>query len=342
MNRNLDRDLSITALISAMTANTWLTADSAERRAHRQLCLLAGGEPPQPEHVARIPAELLAARDMTVQGVSGSNYISGTAAGQFLPSIKQDSVALKAGAQVVPVTQAANAIATPKGTSGATGYWLADENTQITESQPTLASVGAAAKVLAARATFSRQLLLQGANTEQVVRDELRSAVARALDAAIFAGTGASGQPTGITSTSGVGNFSGTSLGLAALRNAQSDVAASVIDSGAVALVTTASVAETLAARQRFSGSSTALWEGSSLAGRVEGVAAYASVQMPAATAILGDWSHLWILEWLGGLMIDVDPYTEFNTGLISVRILLDCDVMLPRPEAFTVASSIT
>ena len=51
----------------------------------------------------------------------------------------------------------------------------------------------------------TRQLLVQTAgNVEQLVRRDLAAIHARAIDAAAIHGTGASNQPTGIYSTSGV------------------------------------------------------------------------------------------------------------------------------------------
>jgi HK97 family phage major capsid protein len=248
------------------------------------------------------------------------------------------------GVPVVPISRGTSHLTAPKGSSGATAYWLSDENTVITETQPTLGSVAAAPKTVAAFCQLSHQLLTQAANAEQVVRAELRRATGAALDAAIFAGAGNSGQPLGIVGTSNVGTFTGTSLNQAAARNAQADlaVAKAITDPAKVAYVAPPATAETLSTRQRFTGSDRALWEGSLWDGTLEGVRAITSASMPAGTVILGDWSSVNLIEWAGGLVLEVDPFSAFNTGLVSVRLLLDCDVLVLRPAAFSVALSVT
>jgi HK97 family phage major capsid protein len=276
--------------------------------------------------------------------ISGSNYLTGAAAASYVESLTGDSAALRLGVETLTVPRGASHLVGPRGSAGATAYWLGDENTVITESQPTLASFAAASKTVAGFVQATHQLLTQAANAEEVIRAELRRAAAAALDAAIFAGTGNSGQPLGIVGTVGCGAFTGTSLDQAALRNAQADLgtAKAISDPSKVAYATTPAVAELLAKRQRFTGSDRGLWEGSSFDGTVEGCRAISSASMPSASAILGDWSSVQIVEFAGGLVLEVDPFSAFSSGLVSIRLLLDCDVLVLRPAAFSVATGIT
>jgi len=336
-------DYSIAAVLLAAAANSWDKLRSDERREHDRLCELADGDLPASRRpLIRLPGHAL--RDMTVAGVSGSNYLAHPGSADYLESLTGDSAALRLGVTTLPIPKGTSSVTKPKGSVGATAYWLGDENTAITESQPTIVEVAIAAKHVAAITQVSRQLLVQSAGAENSIRTELRKAAAAALDAAIFNGSGNSGQPTGIVGTSGVGAFTGTSLDQAALRNAQADLgtAKAITDPSKVAYATTPAIAETLAKRQRFTGSDRALWEGSSFDGTVEGVRAISTVAMPAATMICGDWSSVQVEEWAGGLLLEVDPFSAFSTGLVYVRLILLCDVVVLRPAAFTVASSIT
>ena len=316
--------------------------NSPEFRRHRELCERAGDLPPSRRILARIDAAML--RDMTVAGVSGSNYLAPTVAGEYIPALQDDSAALKLGAQVLSIPAGSASLAQPRGATAATTYWLSDENTQITETQPALGSVASTSKTVAALVQVSRQLLIQGANTESVVRTELRRAAAAALDAAVFAGTGAAGQPTGIVNTSGIGAFTGASLDQAALRNSQADLATAkaIVNPGALGYVTTPAVAELISKRQRFTGSDRALWEGPSHDGIVEGLRAISSANAPTATMILAEWSSCQIVEYNGGMVIEVDPFSGFSTGLINIRLLLNVDVMLLRAAAFSVATGVS
>ena len=71
-------------------------------------------------------------RDMTVAGVSGSNYLVGTdnPPGSFIDLLRNDSVVLGMGA--TRLTGLVGNLTIPKMTAGGTACWLADESTQIT------------------------------------------------------------------------------------------------------------------------------------------------------------------------------------------------------------------
>ena len=333
-------DYSIVAVVKAVSAETWGRVPSDERREHERLCKIAGTEP-SGMGAALIPGYAL--RDLNTTTGSG---LAGkiTTGGEYIASLTSDSAALRLGVRVVPVPLASSVFAVPQGSAGATAYWLASETQQVDESQPTIGSAAATPKIVAAFTEISRHLLLQAPNAEQVVREELRRAAGAALDAAIFAGSGGAGQPLGIVGTPGIGTFTGASLDQAALRNAQADLgsARAITDPSKVAYIADPAVAELLSKRQRFTGSDRALWEGSSFDGAVEGVRAVSSASMPASTAILGDWSSCWVAEFAGGLTLEVDPFTKFATGIVGLRVLVPVDVLLARPAAFTLASSVS
>jgi HK97 family phage prohead protease len=89
-------------------------------------------------------------RDMTVAGVSGSNYLTQTdnQPGSFIDMLRNTSVALRMG--VTRLSGLQGNVTIPKMTAGNTAYWLADENTQITESQPTIGQLSLSPKNVAA------------------------------------------------------------------------------------------------------------------------------------------------------------------------------------------------
>ena len=341
MNPN---DYSLTSALRAMVAGTWASKPSDEMKVSRLLWAAAGEPPQQPERIARVPGYAL--RDFMIGGspATGAALAAGEVVGEYVPALRDTSAALRLGATSVTVPRGTATLATHRGTAGATAYWLADETTQITPSEPTIASTPSTPKTVAGLCTISHQLLAQGANVEQVVRTELRRAVAGALDVAIFAGSGSAGQPLGLTGISGTGAFTGTSLNQAALRNAQRDVgaAAGIVNAGAIGYVTTPAVAEILSTRPRVASSDRMLWEGASHEGTVEGLRAISTPNAPAATAILGDWSGCQVVEYAGGVLLEVDPYTAFSTGLVSFRVLLDVDVVFLRPAGFSIATSVT
>ncbi len=328
---------SLARAISLMASEQWSHVGSTEKDVHQKLVERHG---PTSRQGIYIPGHAL--RDLTAAGSGAGLVATGIPASLgYLQALKARSVALSLGATVVPVGK--GNVVVPKGTGAAVANWLSDENAPITESQPTLQQASATPKVLAVLVDVSRQLLTQS-NAEAVVRAEISSAAAAELDRVVIQGSGAAGQPLGIVNTSGIGTFTGAALNQAALRNAQADVANAnaVLNSATCGYATTPAVAELLATRQRFTGSDRTLLEGLLADGIVEGARCIASTNVPAATAIFGDFSSIAVLQWDGGAQIAVDPFTKFNSGIVSVRLLLLADVVLTRPTSFSVATSVT
>jgi len=164
-----------------------------------------------------------------------------------------------------------------------------------------------------------------------------------ALDAAVINGSGAAGQPIGILNTPGIGAFTGTTLGLTALSDAQLDIltANALLNPTALGFAATPAVANLLKNRPRFTSTDTPLWQGALHDGQIEGVRSIASQQMPAATMLYGDWSQILIPEW-GVLAIELDPFTKFQSAIVGMRVLSSVDVIVRQPSSFTVATSIT
>lgn len=297
--------------------------------------------PARNEHTVYVPPEVMT-RDLTVGTASAGGYLVATQNLGFIDSLRNRSITMAAGATRMPGL--VGNVTVPRQTAAATAYWLATESTAITESQQTFGQLTLTPKNVGAYTEISRQLLVQASpGADAVVMQDLAQVVALALDAAAVAGTGASGQPTGILNTAGIGGFTGTSLATAALLNAQSDVLAAngLLNPAAAAYVTTPAVAELLMARQRFTSTDTPLWAGSMVNGQVIGVPGYACSNMPAATMIYGDWSQLVIGEW-GRLAVEVNPFANFAAGIVGVRAFYTCDIGVRAAASFTAATSIT
>lgn len=226
-------------------------------------------------------------------------------------------------------------------TGAATAYWVG-ENATGTESQQTLGLMQLRPKGLVAYTEVGRLLRQQMTpDADMFVMNDLAKQLAIAIDAAVFAGTGASNQPTGILSTSGIGSVTGTSLAWAGILEFQTDVAGANALNRNCKYVTTPSVAALLAQRARFSNTDTPLWSGNILDGEVGGFPAHSSTNLPAATMIFGDFSEVVQAEW-GVLEIDVNPYANFTAGTVGIRAFHYVDIGVRTPGAFSAASSIT
>lgn len=285
-------------------------------------------------------ALMLNERDLTAANASAGGYLAQTSQYSYVATLQPYSVMQRLGAQVQSIPTGANVV-TPKTSTGFTTYWLSSESSTPTEGTPTLVQLSGTPKWVSAYAEISRQLWLQS-NAEAVVKLEFARAVATALDVAGIQGTGNSGQPLGMVNVSGIGTFTGASMSQAHIRNAQTDIAGAVINPDAVGFATTPAHAEVLATRQRFTGSSTAIWEGKSIDGTAEGMRAISSANVPSGTAICADFSTVWILAWDQMVAIEVNPYADFKAQIIGIRIMLPVDIVCTRPTAISVATSAT
>ena len=283
------------------------------------------------------------ARDMTVAGVSGSQYLVGTEnmPGSFIDLLRNTSVALQMG--VRRMSGLVGNVTIPKMTAGNTAYWLSDESTQITESQPTIGQLSLSPKNVAAMTELSHQLMQQSTpDAEQMVLDSIARDIALAVDVGVLRGSGNSGQPQGIVGTVGVGSVSGTSLAAAGVLEFQSDVAAANALNTGCGYVTTPAVAALLMVRPELpTTGDIRLWKVNMLAGTMFDFRAMSSNQMSSATMLFGWWDSVILAEW-GVLELMTNPYSDFTRGLTAVRGWYTCDVGMRYPAAFSYASSIT
>lgn len=337
MSRSETEKFSVMKAVRAIVAKDWSKA-GLELEAHRAIQQRLGGNPLN-EQSFYVPLEVQR-RDMTVAGTSGSNYLVGTDNMSFIDMLRNRSVAMRMGARMM--SGMVGNVTIPRQTASATAGWLTSESTPISESQATIGQLAMSPKHVGAYTEISRLLSLQSSpDAESLVMSDLAQSVGLAVDLAALAGSGASGQPTGIISTSGVGSVTGTTLGYAGMLEFQTDIGNALQTGASLGYVTTGAVAALLAARVKFSGTASPLWDGSILDANVCGFPGMSSAQMSAATMIFGDWAQLVIAEW-GSLAIEVNPYANFQAGIIGVRALYAVDVGVRIPSAFSVASSIT
>jgi HK97 family phage major capsid protein len=281
-------------------------------------------------------------RDLTVATGSAGGFLVETTLGSFIEVLRNVSVVFRTGAQ--RVAGLVGNLVLPKQTGDGTSVWLPTEATQVAETNDTFAQVTGTPKICGIFIDMSRQLLKQiSPDVDAAVKRSMAAKVALTVDQAALVGTGNSGQPQGITNTPAIGGTSGTSLAVAGLVNVQTDVADAnaILNPATLGYVTTPLVAQLLKARPDFVASTQPVWKGAIHQGTIEGVQALSTNQLPANTMIYGDWSTLVIAEW-GTLMVEVDPFTKFTSGIVGVRSLWTVDVLVQHPSAFTLISSIT
>jgi len=289
-----------------------------------------------------VPFEVQRARrDLTVASASGGGYIVATNNMSFIELMRNRSVVYAMGA--TRLSGLVGNVTVPKQSAAGTAVWLANEASTVTESAQTFAQMSLSPKTVGGYTEISRNLMLQSSpDAEGIVTGDLAKICALAVDVGALRGSGASGEPQGIVGTSGVGSVTGTSLAAGGVLEFQSDVAGGNLLTESFGYVTTPAVAALLMVRPELpTTGTTRLWQGSLLNGSMFGQRAMSSNQMSSATMLGGDFSQCVIGEW-GVLEIEVNPYANFQAGIVGVRALLSIDVGVRYGGAFSYASSIT
>ncbi len=334
---------SIMRALNALATKDWTHA-GFELECSRAVEKIAG----TPKHGGfYVPYEVQAKqaevkRDQTVLSSSGGGYLVATqnVASSFIDLLRNRTIVAQLGARILPGLR--DNVTIPKQSGASTGYWLATESTQITESAIALGQLALTPKTVGGYVEISRLMMLQSNPAiDALVMDDLAKIIALAVDKAAIQGAGNSGEPQGIIGTSGVGAVTGTSIALAGILEFQSDVATANALSMNAAYVTTPLIASLLMARQRFSSTDTPLWVGNILDGQVLGFKAASTLQVPTGDIVFGDFSQVIIGEW-GILELTINPYANFTAGIIGVRAFQTVDVGVRQAGAFSVATSVT
>lgn len=336
-NRDVERPFKLVDMIRAKVACTWGEVPTFEHI----ICAGLASEHGLPDNnFDRIPASALYSRDLVAGVASAGGFLTAAELQGYVPALQAAAVV----AQLCTLATAGQVgVAVPRGTGAVSTYWLGTEATQATESQPTFGQAAGAPKMMGAYCEISRQLLLQS-NAEEVIRTELRNAGAAALDTVILQGKGYAGEPLGIAGTSGVNAITATTLDYGKALDFQLQVALANAPAGTpkLAYIATPTVAKICMTRFHQSNTDGPLWQGSIRAGQMVGADARSTTAAPASSLIYGDFSRVMIVQWAGGLQIQVDPYTKFQQGIVGIRMLFPVDVIVVHPAAFSVSASVT
>jgi HK97 family phage major capsid protein len=296
------------------------------------------------EHTFIMPADMLA-REMIVGTASSGGYLVGTdiKPEQFIDLLRNRSVVMRLGARTLGGLQGSVTIPT-QAAAGSVG-WLGESGT-ATESNATVGQKTLSPKTAGGYQQYSRQLMLQSSiDVENFIQQDLAKQIALAVDSAALAGTSTnSTQPLGIRYTSGLGTAnptSGTAVTYADMIRFQSTVATSNALFEGFSYVTHPAVAGLLMGKSRFTNSDTPIWEGALLDGRMVGVRSMSSVQITSGTMLGGDFSQVIIGEW-GTVEIEVNPYANFQAGIVGVRAMYSCDVLVRYGAAFAIGTGMS
>ena len=281
-----------------------------------------------------LPAEVLRnwKRDMNSADDSAL-FTDDFRGGDFIDVLRNASSVMQAGARML--TGLSGDVKIPKKSTASAAAWISTEGGAASESEMTVGSVSLSPKTLGAFTDVTRQLLIQSSlDVESLIRDDLAQALAVAIDKAGLEGSGASGQPTGILSTSGVNNVTNFAAANPTFQEVISLETALGEDNalmGSLAYIMPASMYGALKGAQKATSTGQYIVEPG---GTINGYRGIVSNQATTGNLYFGNFSDL-LIGMFGGLDIVVDPYTNSTSGTIRIVALQSVDVAVRHAVSF-------
>lgn len=280
-----------------------------------------------------VPADVLGNWGKRDLNTADDNEIVATnlMASDFIDVLRNASSVMQAGARMMPGL--VGNVAIPKKTAAASAGWISTEGGAASESEFTLGTVSLTPKTVGAFSDMTRQLILQSTpSVEALVRDDLTQAIARAIDLGALAGTGLSGQPTGIYATSGINTaVIGATPTWASIVNLETLVAEDNALMGNLAYIAPASLYGLLKTTAKATNQAIFAVDPD---GTMNGYRVIVSNQATAGNLLFGNFSDCLVGMW-GGLDLTVDPYTASTTGTVRVVALQTADVAVRHAVSF-------
>lgn len=252
--------------------------------------------------------------------------------GDFIDVLRNASSVMQAGATML--TGLSGDVKIPKKTAASSGAWIATEGGASTESEPTFGQVTMSPKTVGAFTDITRLMMMQSSlDIESLVRNDLSTGLALAIDNGALQGSGSSGQPTGIKNTSGINaptDFAAANPTFAEVVAMETAVAEDNALMGNLAYILPASMLGALKTTAKDSGSGLFVADGNQL----NGYNAIVSNQVTAGDLYFGNFADL-LIGMYGGLDITVDPYTASTSGTVRIVALQTVDVAVRHAVSF-------
>ena len=304
---------------------------------------------------------LLGSRAFDKANAAAALVATDTLFGEFIEALVADTVLGAAGGRTL--AGLVGDVTIPKSGS-ATAYWVATEGGNATETTPNIGQVGATPHTVGAYTDITRKLLMQsGIGAQTLIADLLREAIGRAIEAAVFSGSGASGQPLGLdnwTETIGGNSVAIPTVSMTAgspthdnLVDFWQKVYTANAARGSLKYIGSPAVKALLCKTRDYTPFNNTGAKASSGVvgavgseylctkdGKVEGYDFLMSNLCNAKKLYFGDWSQIMLAFW-SGIDLTVDTSSLSKSGGVRVVALQDCDVIVRHREAFAIGTAI-
>ena len=256
-------------------------------------------------------------------------------AGDFIDVLRNNSA-------VMPLATMLNGLSgdvkIPRKTAAASAAFISSEGGAAGESELTVGNVSMSPKSLGAFTDITRQLMIQSSiDVENLVRNDLAASMAIAIDDAALEGSGSSGNPTGITNTSGINTVSLSSAAAPTFSEmVQMETAVRVDNAllGDLAYIVHPTNYGTLKTTEKATNTAQFV----AVNDEINGYRAVVSPQLTANNYVFGNFNDL-LVGMFGGLDITVDPFSQSSTGTVRIVALQSVDVAVRHAVSFCAAS---
>ncbi len=256
--------------------------------------------------------------------------------GDFIDVLRNESSVMQAGATMLRGLQ--GNVVIPKKTAASSAGWIATEGTAASESEFTSGSVTMSPKVIGAFTDATRLLLQQSSlDVENLIRDDLTKSIATAIDLGALAGSGSSGQPTGIANTSGINTttFAAANPTWAEIVAMESAVANDNALSGSLAYICRPADFGTLKTTEKATGTAQFVVSPDNT---MNGYNVVRSNQVTSGDFYFGNFADL-LIGMYGSLDLTVDPYALSTSGGVRIVALQTVDVAVRHAVSFCKSS---
>ena len=280
-----------------------------------------------------LPAEVLSnwsQRDLNASsdaGLIGQDFRGG----DFIDVLRNNSA-------VMPMATVLNGLSgdvkIPRKSAASTAAFISSEGGAAGESEMTIGSVTMSPKTLGAYTDCTRQLLIQSSlDVENLIRNDLAQSMAIAIDDGALEGSGSSGNPTGITNTSGINTVSLSSAAAPTFAEMVSMETSVRVDNalmGDLAYIVHPTNYGTLKTTEKATNTAQFVANND----EINGYKAIVSPQMTANNYVFGNFSDL-LVGFFGGVDILVDPYSNSTSGTVRVVALQSMDSNVRHAVSF-------
>lgn len=282
-----------------------------------------------------VPADVLRSwskRDLNTSDDS-SMVAEAYRGGDFIDVLRNASSVMQAGATML--SGLSGDVKIPRKTAASAASWISTEGGAASESEPTFGQVTMSPKTLGAFTDITRLMMMQSSlDIEALVRNDLTTALALAIDNGALQGAGTSGAPTGIKNTSGINTptaFAAANPTFAEVVAMETAVAEDNALMGNLAYILPAGMYGALKTTVKDSGSGQFVVEPGNT---INGYRAIVSNQVTAGDLYFGNFADL-LIGMYGGLDLTVDPYTHSTSGTVRLVALQTVDVAVRHAVSF-------